>query len=287
MSDVIEADAVEVEIEPSPDLKGSTALATQTIQQRMEIAHRSERRMGAMLEMVAKGVPVEMIKEIMAIQHTEDALEHRKAFDYALAKAKPEFKKIKKNRAVGFKSKKPGASDTSYRHEDLAAIDDAIAEPLAKYGLHYRFRTTNVIGEPIRVTCIIAHELGHFEENTLIAGADGSGNKNSIQAVASTQTYLMRYALKSALGLVVEGDEAEDDGVAGGKAPAKVLSDQQAETIQLLVTQTGSQINEFLELFKAPSIPDMLEADYFRALGMLQEKKTRQEKKAASQEVKK
>ena len=49
------------------------------------------------------------------------------------------------------------------------------------------------------MTCVVSHRLGHSEENTLTAGRDESGNKNNIQAVGSTITYLQRYTLKAAL----------------------------------------------------------------------------------------
>jgi hypothetical protein len=72
---------------------------------------------------------------------------------------------------------------------------------LGKYGLSYRYRVSSNVNEPIVVTCVVSHKDGHFEETTLLAGRDDSGNKNSIQQVGSTLTYLQRMTLKAALGL--------------------------------------------------------------------------------------
>lgn len=63
------------------------------------------------------------------------------------------------------------------------------------------------------ITCVISHRDSHGEENSLSAGADHSGEKNAIQAIGSTPTYLQRITLKVALGLAAAED---DDGKAAG-----------------------------------------------------------------------
>src|SRR5262249_51399435 len=137
-----------------------------------------------------------------------------------------EIPTIRKNRQVGFESKKAGASRTDYRHEDLAEIARTIDPILSKHGLSYRWRTTSVPNEPVTVVCVVSHRDGYSEENTLCAGRDDSGNKNSIQAIGSTITYLQRYSLKAALGLAASND---DDGDTSDNSDA--ISDEQAEQI--------------------------------------------------------
>lgn len=73
----------------------------------------------------------------------------------------------------------------------------------------------------VTVTCIISHRDGHFEENTLSAGRDESGNKNSIQAVGSTLTYLQRMTLKASLGLAASDD---DDGASADVVTEKHIT---------------------------------------------------------------
>jgi hypothetical protein len=80
--------------------------------------------------------------------------------------------------------------------------------------LSYRFRTETPINGPVIVTCIVSHRDGYSEENSLSAGRDDTGNKNSLQAMGSAITYLQRYALKASLGLAAGID---DDGRTAGE----------------------------------------------------------------------
>jgi hypothetical protein len=155
---------------------------------------------------VQKGMDAATIKDLLALQKEYEANEARKAFNEAMAEAKSEIPVIHKNKEVDFTSSK---GRTNYRYEDLAEIARTVDPILAKHGLSYRFRTSSNVNEPVMVTCIIAHRLGHSEENTLAAGKDDSGNKNSIQAIGSTLTYLQRMTLKASLGLSASTD---DDG---------------------------------------------------------------------------
>jgi hypothetical protein len=104
------------------------------------------------------------------------------------------------------------------------------------------------------VTCIVSHRLGYFEENTLVGPRDDSGNKNSLQQVGSTLTYLQRMTLKAALGLAASDD---DDARAAGNADAGAISEAQAETIRKLIEDTGSDAERFCKHFKIEAVPDL------------------------------
>lgn len=152
------------------------------------------------------GASMDQLKQLMDLSERWDRNEARKAFDAAMSSAKAGIPVIHKNREVDFTSSK---GRTNYRYEDLAEIARTVDPILAQHGLSYRFRTSSPPNEPVTVTCIVAHRGGHSEENTLSAGRDESGNKNSIQAIGSTLTYLQRMTLKAALGLAASTD---DDG---------------------------------------------------------------------------
>src|SRR5690606_10591416 len=53
------------------------------------------------------------------------------------------------------------------------------------------------------------------------APPDGSGNKNAIQGIGSTSTYLQRYTLSAAFGLTTADED--DDGEATGDKPYTML----------------------------------------------------------------
>lgn len=190
---------------------------------------------------VMQNANVETLTQLMNLQERWEANQARKAFDEAMAMAKAKMPAIVKTRKVDFTTAK---GRTNYQYEDLASIMDQIGPVLSEHGLSIRYRTHADVGQPISVTCIISHRMGHSEENTLSAARDESGNKNSIQAIGSTVTYLQRYTLKAALGLAAAAD---DD---GGKTDqkindAKVVTEAQASVVRDLVEKAELEIDQF------------------------------------------
>jgi hypothetical protein len=215
---------------------------------------------------IERGANMDVLEKLMALQERWEKNQARKAFDAAMAAAKAEIPVIFKNREVDFTSQK---GRTNYRHEDLAGIARTVDPILAKHGLSYRFRTTSAPNEPVTVTCILSHRDGHSEENTLAAGRDDSGNKNSIQGVGSTITYLQRYTLKAALGLAASDD---DDGKAAG---AVAITDEQAAEITKLLQDTKSDVTKFLAWVGAESVSDIPSAKYADAIARIRQKQAK------------
>lgn len=207
---------------------------------------------------LASGADVVMIERLMGLQERWEANQARKAFDNAMSSAKSEIPNITKNREVDFTSPK---GRTNYRYEDLGEIAKTVSPILAKHGLSYRYRTTSNVNEPVTVTCIVSHRDGHFEENTLCAGRDDSGNKNSIQQVGSTLTYLQRMTLKAALGLAVSND---DDGkTAAEDGP---ISQEQFETLRELIDSIGADIQKTCQFFKIEGLALLPASKYDEAI---------------------
>lgn len=165
---------------------------------------------------VQKGMAPETLDKMMGLQERWEANQARKAFDAAVAGARGEIKPIVKRRAVDFTNQQ--GRRTNYQYEDLAQIAEEVDPILSKYGLSYRHRSHQE-GKRLRVTCIVSHRDGHFEETSLEADNDESGNKNSIQAIGSAATYLQRYTLKLALGLSAAKDDDGNGGRQNNGAP--------------------------------------------------------------------
>jgi hypothetical protein len=227
---------------------------------------------------LATGASTEVLREILAWQKSEREDEARRAYDAAIAAAKADLPTITKNRQVGFDSKKPGASRTSYKHEDLATIASAIDEPLSKHGISYRFRTHNPPGQPITVTCIVSHREGHSEENSLSGPADDSGNKNKHQAIGSAVTYLSRYTLKAALGL----SAAHDDDAQATSADTAAINAEQLDKLQSLIAHVGQDIEKFCRYFAIEKVADLRARDYDEAIYQLEQKKLNQPERKSS-----
>lgn len=152
---------------------------------------------------VQSGASVETMERLMALQERWEANQARKAFDNAIAEAKAELPVVLKGKTVDFSTSK---GRTHYQYEDLASIAKQVDPILSKHGLSYRFHTATDPNQPVVVSCILSHRDGHSERTALSSPPDTTGNKNSIQAIGSTVTYLQRYTLKAALGLAASSD---------------------------------------------------------------------------------
>lgn len=157
---------------------------------------------------MSQGKVAEM-REILALKKEYEADEARKAFVAAMADFKAEAGgiTIAKNKRVSFTTQK---GKTEYDHAELHDITRALVPVMAKYGLTHAWTFKQDKG--ITVGCVITHRQGHKAEPVeMTAAADDSGGKNSIQAIASTKTYLERYTLLAATGMAT-GGEIDYDG---------------------------------------------------------------------------
>ena len=141
---------------------------------------------------IQKNYTPEFIEKMMLLQEKHEANEARKAFHKAMAKFKANPPKIWRDMQIKYEV---GNRVTEWSSADLATAAEVINKALGKNGLNSTWRTLPLDKGQVRVTCIIAHKLGHSEETYLEAGPDTTGSKNAIQAIGSTVFYLERYTL--------------------------------------------------------------------------------------------
>jgi hypothetical protein len=200
---------------------------------------------------VNNNASIDQLTKLMDLQERWERREAKKAYDAAMKAFKAAAPRITKNSRVNFTTAK---GTTDYRHATLDHVCDVVIGALAKVGITHRWKISQA-GEWFTVTCVLTHELGHSEETSLPGCADNSGNKNSIQAVGSTVTYLQRYTLLAATGLATSN--SDDDG--RGAAEPEGLTDARIE-------QLGAAIGN------AESLPE-LKANYFAAYREAEEAK--------------
>lgn len=216
-------------------------------------------------QLIQGGADLGSVKEMLAMSRELAREQERRAFDNALSAAKAEIPPIFKNRTVDFTSQK---GRTNYRHEDMGEIARTIDPILARHGLSYRFRTEQE-GGSVKVTCIVAHRDGHSEENALSAPRDDTGNKNNIQQVGSTITYLQRYTLKAALGLAATND---DDGKASA-GTAVTISAEQLAKLMAVAEEVGGDIAKLCAHFKIEGLASLPVARFAEAVGIMELKR--------------
>lgn len=156
---------------------------------------------------VTSGAGIEVLEKLMALQERWEANQARKAYNAALTNLREKMPTIIKGQRVDY-------NQTHYQYEGLADITEVLSPILAEVGLSFRWRTVTDTPSVVKVTCIISHSDGHFEETTMASAFDTSGSKNNIQALGSAVTYLQRYTLKAALGVAAAKD---DDGQSAGE----------------------------------------------------------------------
>lgn len=153
---------------------------------------------------MAKGIDMPQLEALFSLQLRWEANEAKKAFVAAMNAFKADPPEILKNKHVAY-------GQTAYDHATLDHVCRQVTNGLSKHGISHRWRIEQT-DALIRVTCILTHELGHSEETTLVAGADGSGSKNAIQAIGSAVTYLERYTLLAATGLAAKNGDNDGQG---------------------------------------------------------------------------
>lgn len=155
---------------------------------------------------VAQGADLEKLQKLMDLQERWEANEARKAFVQAMTE-------FKRNPPVIIKDKQVSFGTTKYKHAELDQVSNVIGSALSAVGISHRWEVEQN-DTRIKVTCILTHHQGHSERVSLEAPPDVSGQKNSIQAVASAVTYLERYTLLASSGVAT--GEHDDDGASFG-----------------------------------------------------------------------
>jgi hypothetical protein len=231
--------------------------AVEPIRQATELSPTSTMTpMDMVYQVVQSGQPIEVVREMMALAREIKREQSREAFDAAISKAKAQITPIVRN-ATGHNNK---------RYADFSAIARSIDPILSQHGFSYRYKVSQ--SDRITVTCILSHEGGHAEETTLSAPSDTSGNKNAIQAIGSTLTYLQRYSLTAALGLAASND---DDGKAAGAG--ELISEDQALALRDLILEMNADEAKFLRFLKLESLEEIQASKYQECVNLLKQSK--------------
>lgn len=178
---------------------------------------------------VNSGADVDKLEKLMDLQERWEKKEAKKSFYKALAK----FQSV----CPDIIAKKQGHNS---KYAPIGDIVAQIKQPLSESGLTYRFEQAQNEKGVIKISCIISHFDGHEERTSLSSDADKSGNKQAIQAIASTVTYLRRYTLTGALGIATADEDMD------GRLPGVETIDdsQQFELFKLLCDPETKQYTD-------------------------------------------
>ena len=218
-----------------------------------------------MLQMaVQQGADLDRLEKLMDLQERWEANQARKAFVAAMSAFKANPPKIIKDKLVDFSTAR---GRTTYMHATLGAVVSAIIEGLGAQGITHRWSTQQESGR-ITVICTLTHLDGHSESNQLTASADESGGKNSIQAVASTVSYLQRYTLLAATGLATH--DQDTDSVSQDQP---LITAQQSADLAALLSEVGADKARFLAYLKLQTLDDILACNYSAVVKLIESKR--------------
>jgi hypothetical protein len=201
--------------------------------------------------MQTEGVDLDRLERLMLMQTQYEEKQAKKEYIVAMTDFKAECPVIAKLT--------PGQSN---KYADLATIAEAIDPLLSKNGLSYRWdQKQSLDKKEITITCIVTHVGGHSEKTPLTAGMDTGGNKNAIQALGSSNSYLFRYTLNAALGLASK--EMDDDGKEASTPPAEIIDENQWRELDVLISQIDNlTVDQFCIRYKIAGL-DLLHASLF------------------------
>lgn len=212
----------------------------------------------------------ETLDKLLDVQQKWEANEARKAYAAAMALFREICPPIFKDARVHFENS--GGGSTDYQHETLAGVLNTISDALGETGLNPTFRTEQLEGGRIRVTCRVTHKNGHFEETSLEGSPDSSGKKNNIQQVGSTITYLQRYTLKAILGLAA----AVDNDGAGAESEIVFITEEQAIDLKQQLEKLDEELPGFsgaffayLESMNIPSVEQIADFNYEKVIAKM------------------
>lgn len=158
---------------------------------------------------VERGDGIEQLKQLMDLRDRWEATEAKKAYVEAFTNFKrnmPDVIKDMLNKQYG--------SDYS----SLANLVNTVNRTLGEYGLNAAWKP-DVQGGVVSVTCVLTHVGGHSETVTLAGPPDSSGQKNPLQQIKSTLTYLEGATFQAITGVVARSASKDDDGNGAGGKP--------------------------------------------------------------------
>jgi len=154
-----------------------------------------------------KGTDLSQLEKLLDLQEKFEKNEARKAYHKAMAAFKKEPLSIKKDQQAGYYNKK--SQFVGYNWASLGNVIEVASPALAAHDLSATWNIQQA-NNAVTVTCTITHALGHAESTSMTAPPDASGNKNVIQAIASTVSYLERYTFLASIGQATSDQEIDD-----------------------------------------------------------------------------
>lgn len=185
---------------------------------------------------VSRGDDLARIEKLMELEDKWRAAQAKRAYVTAFS----EFKKNAPDVVKDMLNKQYGSDYSS-----LANLVNTVNKSLGEYGLNARWEPDQSNG--IKITCVLSHKDGHSESVSLSGPPDTSGQKNPLQQIKSTITYLEGATFQAVTGVVARSACADDDGNGAGKKPPEVTAPEGYENWRADMTALADEGTEKLQ----------------------------------------
>lgn len=199
----------------------------------------------AMIERVALDprANISKMQELMAMRKEAKADAAREAYMRAMNAVQAEIQPV---------VRKAENKHTRSKYAKIEAIDESIRPIYTKHGFSLSFDSEDLPENRVRIICHVMHVDGHQVTHKLAGemdtkGAKGNENKNEMQGLGSSASYLRRY-LTCLIFNVVMRDEDDD----GNGAGSKRKEEGDAFTARVAGQANGAELltNKYADLHK-------------------------------------
>jgi hypothetical protein len=157
---------------------------------------------------IDKGLPVETMKELLAMRSALKKEAAKEAFDDDMAKLQGAVPVIRKTKVVLDKVGKE-----RYRYAPIDSIVDQVKAYISRYGFSYSITTIQEGNtKELVAICTVKHRLGHAEESTFRVPVDTESYMTAPQKVGAALTFAKRYAFCNAFGIMTGDGDTDAQG---------------------------------------------------------------------------
>ena len=200
---------------------------------------------------------IDKLERMLAMKERMDQQNAKAAHSAALVRAMASMPDIPMN----------GMGHNNKPYATLKDITKATRPVLSENGLALTFSIES--GQEVVVTAILSHISGHSTTVSISLPKDGSGNKNNVQSVGSSQTYGQRYTAQAILGLSL-GDDTDDDGAS--TAQKNYVTPEQFIKLRNLIEESDADLDKFLLAYGSPSLEQFPSDKFQNAIATLERK---------------
>lgn len=200
---------------------------------------------------------VGVVERLVALKEREDGRQAERDFAVAFVALQSEIPRIEPTREIPDKH-----GNVKFKYAPYEEIMRAVRPLLLKHQFTVTF-DNDFQDDRVVVTCKLQHIGGHKTE-TKHAARVGSGpvNASPAQADGAAQTYAKRFALCSALNIVIEHDTDATDRDARDDGDATYITAEESATLRSLCEETNTDKLKFLAHAGAKSFEEITRGSY-------------------------